>query len=1075
MHGLIILVGVCNMTFLNEQKKEATERKPAKPVKIKQPFTEQVSKVSTNPPAVEEMVSDNPPAITVADNGQETPAVNLPPSAVGDIDLTAATRTGVGYIPELQDVPDAPRLWEPNDDERLDQNPFRGSIIETSFPKVYAPSLDGNVSTQRSFELIGVAAAYQERQAERQAQAARDRVRQLTTSRGTLPNTPDATGNWIENSALWASTGVNRWLFGTEEQQRRAASGEFNIREGLWGRRGAGLGGQIMYLLNLPPAVIAGASAEANKLFSGTLQRFGINKDRADDIARNGFASLLPKNSPLRPSNILGFDWQRARSQNNLSALFRGENIEDLGEARGSDKGNVFYSPRRQPNSPWYTDIPGQALNLAFQVFNPADRGIDNLAEAFLRGRKPPITVTPRKASETAAELLPPNRANLVTSGKPLPPKKFIENFSYGSRELPTRPLYETGQDGVFKAPPYSVNRTSTETAIGSAQELTAKPGAVFDFKSPELTSVESALRQVDNITETSTEAALRQADSIKPKTTITPEVNVRVTPQRARDIYDFSPPRAVIKAADEVFEDIGKLDVPISEDSIKVLDDIKPDNLKLDEMTKDELLDLYKQTGETKVKLDTQLSEYDSRIFDDTPDIGRQALPDVNEVPEGFVRTNKKPLRQRTPPKLLKSYQSLVTTIESSRFYHGTALDIAAKLPDNIASLRGDLGQGFYLTNNADVAQMYAKARLGDNADSLTTGIQLKPQVLNFSGGEIPNMLLADKVLPKSLINKLAPDLIVNWSKLVGTDINYKQFLQIIEDDVSETVGKFKLNPETVFAKVFDELGSRLRKAGFNGVFDEQSGFASIFDSSNLKFKDSTLVPQPSVLEAAKARLDADNLSSLMFPKSPAATANLVDSQYRLIEQVKDKVDELQEQIITNVVKRDANDLPDLPQRQQVFPNPPNKLRDSELMVYDQAVGYMVYKKPSIKSSANYDIVFINPQKLNDYAPNLNNVRGTAVSPPKYLTKAIDNVTNPSRRYPLSIAKAEFDETGKLAITEKLYEVAAARELGMTEMPLMVKKSAGNRVPDSLLSDYKPLNKLGDDIEPRSINPCEI
>ena len=1059
------------MTFLNEQKKQATTTKPAKPIKVKQPVTEQVSKVSADPPVIEQKVSDNPPVITE----QGTSLPSAPPSSVGSIDLTAATRTGVGYKPELKDVPDAPRLWEPEDDERLDQDPFRGSIIETSFPKVYAPSLDGNVSTKRSYELIGEAAAYQDRQAEIQAQAARDRVRQITTTRGTIPNTPDSTSSWIENSALWASTGLQRWLFGNEEQQRRAASGEFNIREGLWGRRGAGLGGQVMYLLNLPPAIIAGASAEANKLFSGTLQRFGISQERADDIAKNGFASLLPKNSPFRPSNILGFDWQRARSQNNLAALFRGENIEDLGESRGSDKGNVFYSPRRRPGSAWYTDIPGQALNLAFQVFNPLDRGVDNLAEGFLRGRKPPITVTPRKATETATELLPPTRANLVTSGKPVPPKKFIENFSYGSRELPTRPLYEAGQDGVFKAPPYSVNRTSTETAISSAQELTSKPDAVFSFKAPELTSTEAALRQASNLTETSTEAALRQADQIPTKTTITPEVNVRVPVQRAREIYNFSPPRAVIKATDEVLEDIGKLDVPISSDSIKVLDDVKPENLKLNEMTTDELLDLYKQTGEAKVKLDTQLAEYDSRIFDDTPDIGRQALPDVNEVPEGFVRTNLIPPRQKTPPKLLKSYQHLVTKIETSRFFHGTALDIAAKLPDNIASLRGDLGQGFYLTNNADVAQMYAKARLGDNADSLTTGIQLKPQVLNFGDGEIPNLLLADKILPKSLINKLAPDLLVNWQKLVGTDINYKQFLQIVEDDVAETVGKYKLNPETVFAKVFDELGNRLRKAGFNGVYDEQSGFASIFDSSSLKVKDSTLVAQPSVLEAAKARLDADNLSSLMFPKSPAATANLVDSQYRLIEQVKDKVDELQEQLVTNVVKRDANELPDLPKRQQVFPNPPNKLKDTELMVYDQAVGYMVYKKPTIKDSTNYDVVFVNPQKLNNYSNNLNNVRSTFVSPPKQLTRAINNVTNPSRRYPLTVAKAELDDAGKLAITDKLYEVAAARELGMTEIPLMVKKRPGTRVPDEILSDYKPQNRLGDDIEPKSINPCEI
>ena len=1068
------------MSTLINDNKQRQKKTPVKPIKVTPAQTKPVTsgKVEFAAPNAPQPV---PGQIPIGGNpsevsrvSQNPPVISEPPSNIGEIDLGAAARSGVGYEAEFVDIPDTPSVWTPTEDQRLNQDPFRGQLVETAFPKVYAPSLAENVSTDDGYRLIGKAAAYQEQEAKRAADEARQRVQALTSTRGAAPNIPDSSQSWAESTAMWASTGLNRWLFGTEDQQKRAAAGEFNPQEGLMGRRGAGLGGQIMWLLNLPPALVAGASVEANKLFSGTLQRFGIVPEQADSIARNGLASLLPKDSPLRPDNILGLDWQRARRQNNLLAPFVGEQIEDLGEARGSEKGNVFFSPRRAPNSQWYTDIPGQALNLAFQIFNPVDRGIDNTVEYFLRrGGKPAVSVAKTPGTAPTRQSLTPN--SVTSPVRQTAVGKQFNGFGVNNRPL-GRGIYETADDISPASLGFSpLVRTSTEQALNQTRELSP-------IRNPLATSTEQAIETASQIqakpqtlfqgrntpNTTSTQAALRQAQASE--ATVKPEVNQRLVPPIERKVYNFHPSKMPVVAANEVLEDVAKFDEAlISEEAVKVLDEIQPEQVKLTELDTQSLTKLYDEIGESKVKIETQLDEYD-QVFDDTPDISRQYLPDIDDAAEPFIRTNV--AGKRKPTKLTRNTKPYAVNIETSRFYHGTALDIVPKLSDNIASLRGELGQGFYLTNNRELAEMYAKARLSDTADGLTQGVTIKPQVLSFKG-QVNDLLDANKKLPLKLVQKLVEDALVDWHKVIDDGITFKEIVKAVERQVTEEVSRYKVNPEPYFANVYDNIGLKLRKLGFNGVFDETSGFATVFDSQKLALNAAEDVVKPSALEAAAARTNVDNFSSKAFPDLPTSTANLIDSQYRLLEQVKANVDDLQASVIAEITARESDKVIDaINQADSVIAS------TDDLIRVNSPFGEMQFKstdtfEPEKDVIAMFKMSDLAESKVVDVVtPSGNNVILDRMN------AAIKFTLDPNS--PPLLMPEVVKSGNRISVLDGKHRLAAWKSLGVEELPIIVKNGNSQDLPkwlNKVGSDANPndVKKLGDDIETRSVNPCEF
>jgi len=229
---------------------------------------------------------------------------------------------------------------------------------------------------------------------------------------------------------------------------------------------------------------------------------------------------------------------------------------------------------------------------------------------------------------------------------------------------------------------------------------------------------------------------------------------------------------------------------------------------------------------------------------------------------------------------------------------YHGSA--ISKWTPHYNLSLngsRGELGSGLYTTSVKKQAEMYAKARMGENAAEATTHLDIhEPGVYTLSHSLETTLDAKASFSSKdsfftSLTQGLPPELAKQSLSTLAkkSKATYSSFLNTIETSMV----KVGIQPtEENLQRIQNTIADNLRQLGYDSVHDKGSKFTNILDESRVAVASKSPVPVPTYEESTLARYNADAYAAKYFKDRPTTDANLRDSAYKVQEQLKQGVD---------------------------------------------------------------------------------------------------------------------------------------------------------------------------------------
>lgn len=277
---------------------------------------------------------------------------------------------------------------------------------------------------------------------------------------------------------------------------------------------------------------------------------------------------------------------------------------------------------------------------------------------------------------------------------------------------------------------------------------------------------------------------------------------------------------------------------------------------------------------------------------------------------------TTTKVNRSVTPAKLATD---VPTTI-----YHGTALRNWTQ-DYNVREFgsRGELGTGLYTTVNKAEAANYSRATVGENRSVNIAYDELEPQVVELSTKGLKSTLDARQPIAKPLVKQLLEETGVTMQEIVskgnlapGTKPTYVDMVAAVE-----RVAASKDSSEEGLQLVGKQISEALRKQGYDSVFDRDSGWVMLTDNLKLKKPKAKATGKPKATEAAVARYNADTKAAASYPGHVTTDANLRDSAYKVLDQVRSEVDdklaEVQQQAIERIAKEEV--LPVAPVDQAV------------------------------------------------------------------------------------------------------------------------------------------------------------
>lgn len=288
--------------------------------------------------------------------------------------------------------------------------------------------------------------------------------------------------------------------------------------------------------------------------------------------------------------------------------------------------------------------------------------------------------------------------------------------------------------------------------------------------------------------------------------------------------------------------------------------------------------------------------------------DIAR-ALP-TEEAAEAVVRANNTAL-VKVEPRVLPETAATVAVAQDApkEVFHGTAL--AEWQPYNVVEggSRGELGTGLYTTSSVEEAAFYSQAVVGNNRSVDVAYEPLAPQVVTLKT-EVVAPLDARATLPtdtgvvKAVVDFLPPDL----RPELPAQASFVEVTEAIEQAVARAGGS-----EELLQQAGESISDGVRASGYDAVYDRNSGWLNVVDNGKAQVTSSRSLPQPSAIEAAVARYNADTTAAGHYSKHLTSDANLRDSAYQVLDQSKELLEEAHADVVRELSERVAN-APDKP-----------------------------------------------------------------------------------------------------------------------------------------------------------------
>jgi hypothetical protein len=253
---------------------------------------------------------------------------------------------------------------------------------------------------------------------------------------------------------------------------------------------------------------------------------------------------------------------------------------------------------------------------------------------------------------------------------------------------------------------------------------------------------------------------------------------------------------------------------------------------------------------------------------------------------------------------------------VEGSLF-HGTALDSwqpPASLYVN--GSRGELGSGTYYTLDKTTAADYAQARVGENVSAKTFEADINPTVAEVTQ-MFETTLDARATLDKKVLREVFKDLPSAVYQKFNSALNRKKkplsFVQM-RSLMEESFVKAGVEPtEELLQAVDADISKNLRQMGYDSVLDNESGFVLSLDNSFVNVRYLENVPAVNAIEAAKARYNADAFAAKHYKDMLTTDANLRDSAYKILSQVRASVDKKLSQVQDDLISKGISQRPSL------------------------------------------------------------------------------------------------------------------------------------------------------------------
>lgn len=253
---------------------------------------------------------------------------------------------------------------------------------------------------------------------------------------------------------------------------------------------------------------------------------------------------------------------------------------------------------------------------------------------------------------------------------------------------------------------------------------------------------------------------------------------------------------------------------------------------------------------------------------------------------------------------------------------YHGTALRNWSQnynLRDK--GSRGELGSGLYTTVNKNEAANYSRASVGENRSVDIAYDELDPQVIELSTAKLKSTLDARQPVAKPLVQQMLAETGVTMQEIIskgnlqsGTKPSYVDMVAAVE-----RVAASKDSSEQGLQRTSRQISEALRKQGYDSVYDRQSGWVMVTDNLRLGQKKTKATGKPLATEAAVARYNADTKAAGTYADHITTDANLRDSAYKVLDQVRSEVDEklgqVQQEAIAKITKEEVRPVAEVDQ----------------------------------------------------------------------------------------------------------------------------------------------------------------
>lgn len=980
-----------------------------------------------------------PETIQVA-NQQPTP----PTDEISQLtDVTRYMGGGAERVPLPEaTVPVAPpvSLWKDASVDFGANNLFSGDIVTTQSPSVFASSVATNTGdiARAAYGNLDYAGrfAINQQQVQQQQAAARAAEAQVN-QRANLPNVPDVDKPWHEQAINGVLGFGKSFLFGTDQSNKAATTGEFNPLNGSYGVHGAGVGGALKAALSIPIGIGQVVWSESDRL---GIEAANAIKDRTNPVTSyNGktvrwntltrqqkleVGVAAVNNKPIsRLLNVPELDYRTANRGlfGKLKDTFTGQIVADdidnanpnlpgeiinrltgeritkaerngrtdaqvlsgggFARAIAKDKPSLYRSRTRRPGQPLQEDPSTLAWSLANQLASPGNK-IDFVGNAAgeLAGAliKPIASRVFRKPTVEAA-------TSVAEATKPDPDFGIANvpyNVAYNPKPRQTSPgMAPISQPARISALPVPsleqafASSPAAKRGIGNAPQtrLPAAPDPKLltgggDFIVPAAKAEESLPRitmearletpAIANILEQrllpgakATPAQLAAEVGIGTAgREITFDINgmvdnlmIPAKPQpllegAANTALPVLPSSVVPRTLAELVEQSTDLAAQrtVFDSLLSKLEDLFESTLDVGRRAVDELpttpatVNTLTQAMEVGAKLPNEMAQVvgkqlaEAIVTNDTAAIAaarnsgelnntvlEQAAQAINAKVDFNTTTVN---RTVTPVKLATNVPATI--------YHGTALRNWTQ-DYNVREFgsRGELGSGLYTTVNKAEATNYSRASVGENRSANIAYDVLEPQVVELSTRGLKSTLDARQPVAKPMVQQLLAETGVTMQEILskgnlapGTKPTYVEMVAAVE-----RVAAGKDSSEQSLQRVGKQISEALRKQGYDSVYDNQSGWLMLTDNLTLNKPKTKATGKPKATEAAVARYNADTKAAEAYPGHITTDANLRDSAYKVLDQVRSEVDEklgqVQQEAIARIAKEEVKPVAEVDQ----------------------------------------------------------------------------------------------------------------------------------------------------------------